>query len=170
MVDGATKPLFAALLAHYEDLLAFVRRKVRCPATAADVMQDIYIRLASRSSSEEVANPRAFVYRIAGNLAIDHLRLERGRARYVTAEPVPDHLPDPNPSAEAIADAKRRLALLADAVAELPPRCREVFVLRKFEELEQHEIARRLGISRNMVEKHLRKALLHCALRLREHD
>jgi RNA polymerase sigma factor (sigma-70 family) len=69
-------------------------------------------------------------------------------------------------SPERIALARERLALLAAAMDELPPRCREVFVLRQVEQLDQAEIARRLCISRNMVEKHLRKALLHCRARV----
>lgn len=46
-----------------------------------------------------------------------------------------------------------------DAINNLPPRCREVFVLRRFHDLSPDDIAKRLGISRNMVEKHLRSAL-----------
>ena len=83
---------------------------------------------------------------------------------------MPEEVPDRSPSAETRIDARERLAILAGAVEELPPRCREVFMLRKVEGLDQAEIARRLGISRNMVEKHLRKALLVCAARLKESD
>jgi len=60
---------------------------------------------------------------------------------------------------EQIAVARQRLDKLVEAVNTLPPRCRAVFILRKFENLSQAEIAERLGISRNMVEKHLRHAL-----------
>lgn len=155
-----------AIEMHYQELTAFVRRKVRCPTLAADIVQETYVRLASGRMSMAVKNPRALLYRIAGNLAIDHLRLQQTRAKYVTSEPLPEDAPDAQPSAEAALDAKRRLALLIEAVDELPPRCREVFILRKFEDLDHAEIARSLGISRNMVEKHLRKALLHCAMRL----
>ena len=170
MKDPAARPLVAALQTHYEELLAFVRRKVRCPALAADIVQETYIRVASGSSAAAIENPRAFLYRVAGNLAIDHARQERARAKYVTAEPLPEDVPDARPAADAAIDARQRLAILTRAVDELPPRCRQVFVLRKFEGLDQAEIARTLGISRNMVEKHLRKAFLHCAMRLRQDE
>ena len=168
MNDDAAEPLLAALQLHYDELHAFVRRKVRCPALAADIVQETYVRLASRGLSEAVRNPRALLYRVAGNLAIDQLRLQETRAKYVTAMPLLENLPDGRPSAEAEIDAKQRLALLIEAVEELPPRCRQVFVLRKFEDFDHAEIAETLGISRNMVEKHLRKALLHCAKRLKK--
>jgi RNA polymerase sigma-70 factor (ECF subfamily) len=167
MEDSAGRPLFAALQTHYEELLAFVRRRVRCPALAADIVQETCIRVASGGgAAAAIENPRAFLYRVAGNLAIDHVRQERTRAKYVTSGPLPENVPDGRPAADASIDARRRLALLARAVDELPPRCRQVFILRKFEGLDQAEIAQELGISRNMVEKHLRKALAHCAMRL----
>lgn len=170
MENGAAGPLLAAIESHYGELTALVRRKVNCPALAADIVQGIYVQLASGRAPVSVENPRAFLYRVAGNLAIDHLRREQTRAKYVTAEPLPEEIPDAQPSADAVIHTRQRLALLARAVDELPPRCRQVFVLRKFEGLDQTEIAQALGISRNMVEKHLRKALLHCAMRLDQHD
>jgi RNA polymerase sigma factor (sigma-70 family) len=52
--------------------------------------------------------------------------------------------------------------LLYAAIEALPPKCRQVFIMRRFHDLSQDEIARRLGVSRNMVEKHLRLALERC--------
>src|SRR3546814_9917082 len=74
MTDGAAKPLLAAIETHYGELTAFVRRKARCPALAADIVQETYVRLASGSTPASIANPRAFLYRVASNLAVDHLR------------------------------------------------------------------------------------------------
>ncbi|WP_422368091.1 RNA polymerase sigma factor [Pelagibius sp.] len=168
--NGAVEPVTAALRMHYDELIAFVRRRVRCSALADDIVQETYVRLASTDKSAEIENPRALLYRVAGNLAIDHLRREKTRAKYVMQKPLSEEVADAQPSVEAMIDARQRVAILMQAVDELPPRCREVFVLRKFEGRHQAEIARSLGISRNMVEKHLRKALLHCALRLKARD
>ncbi len=168
--NGAAEPVTAALRIHYDELIAFVRRRVRCSALADDIVQETYVRLASTDESAEIENPRALLYRVAGNLAIDHLRREKTRAKYVMQKPLSDEVADGQPSVEAAIDARQRMTILMNAVDELPPRCREVFILRKFEGLPQADIAKSLGISRNMVEKHLRKALLHCALRLRARD
>lgn len=164
------EPISAALQVHYKELVAFVRDRVKCSSLAADIVQETYVRLASRDGIAGIENPRALLYRVAGNLAIDHLRRQRTRAKYLMPQPPPESVPDRRPTAEAEIEAKQQVALLMDAVNELPPRCREVFMLRKFEGRHQAEIAEALGISRNMVEKHLRKALLHCALRLGLHE
>ena len=170
MGDGAVRSLLAAFEAHYDDLVRFAQRKVDCPALAADIVQESYARLASGGALEPVRNPRAFLYRMVGNRAIDHLRQHQSRSKYVVPEPPSDEIADRQPPPDAVIDARKRLVLLARAVDELPPRCRQVFVLRKVEGLDQAEIARTLGISRNMVEKHLRKALLHCSMRLENFD
>jgi RNA polymerase sigma-70 factor (ECF subfamily) len=159
-----------AVLKHYEELRAFIRRKVGCPATAADLLQETYLRVATANAGASIENQRAYVYRVAGNLVTDHLRQNLARGRIVGPDAIPEALPDLAPNAERSLSAKQRLSSLKAAVDELPPRCRTVFVMRRFQDIGQDEIASRLGISRNMVEKHLRHALAHCARRLAELD
>lgn len=163
-------PLLAAIERYYDELTAFVVGKVGCPVLAADIVQETYIRIATGQPMEPVANPRAFLYRVAGNLAIDRFRQDRARGQYVVAGPLPEDIAADVPSAETILIQKERLRLLLAAVDELPPRCRQVFVMRKIELKSQAEIAESLGISRSMVEKHIRRALLHCLERLGEVD
>lgn len=163
MTDSA---LIESYERHRSQLIAFVAAKVGCAASAADIVQDTYLRLVQRSAIEPVANPQAFVYRVAHNLALDHLRQVSARGRTVDSGPLPEDTGSKEPSAETRLIDRQRLARLNAAIAELPPRCQAVFVLRKVEGLDQAEIAARLRISRNMVEKHLRKALIHCMARL----
>ena len=51
---------------------------------------------------------------------------------------------------------------MAKAIEQLPNRCQQVFILSRLHGLANGEIAELLGISRNMVEKHIIRALLHC--------
>jgi|AGTN01.2.fsa_nt_gi RNA polymerase sigma factor, sigma-70 family len=145
----------------YEELVGFVAAKVGCAATAADIVQETYLRIAA-APAEGIDHPRSFMYRVAGNLAIDHLRQQQSRAKYVVNLELPEALHPATPSVEEQILQRERLVRLVRAIRELPPRCREVFILRRVENLHQSEIAERLGISRNMVEKHLRHALLYC--------
>jgi RNA polymerase sigma factor (sigma-70 family) len=150
----------------YGELLRFARRRLGGAHAADDLVQEACLRF-TRVGDGGIASPRAFLYRILANLVLDHQRRQ-------IRQPIDalDHLDaaDSSPDAETALIWRERLAILSRAVEELPPRCRECFVLRRFDDLSQDEIARRMGISRNMVEKHLRTATLHCARRLRETD
>lgn len=160
--------LLAAAVRHYDELRAFITRKIECPALASDILQEVCEKAARGPCDTEVINPRAYLYRVAANLTVDKIR-QRG-SREVPADVGALNAVDPMPDVERSLAAKQRLALLRQIVDELPPKCRTVFVMRRFDDVPQDEIARRLGISRNMVEKHLRHALDHCARRLAELD
>jgi RNA polymerase sigma factor (sigma-70 family) len=162
------RPLAAALADHYEEIKAFILRKVGCAEFAADVTQDVWIKMATAAPGEPVDNPRAYLYRVAGNLAVDRLR-RTARAR-LSPDPIPETLACDAPSADDALFQRRRLALLRAAVDELPPRCREAFLLHRFAGLSHVETAERLGVSVSMVEKHVRRALAHCRNRLARAD
>lgn len=165
-MSGVALPTIAQVVElHYGELRAYARRRVGNAATADDLVQEACLRLASVDAGK-IENPRAFLYRIIGNLVIDYRRRESTRARHLV--PIEDDfdVADEAADAERRCIARQELVLLSRAVAELPPRCRECFILRRFDDLPQDEIARRMGISRNMVEKHLRHAMLYCATRL----
>ncbi len=149
------------LAAHQDELLRFIFRKVNCHETARDIFQDTYLRYANYPEKDRIDNHRAFIFRIAANLAADYERRSRVRDRFATHEDTTvDAIPQPdNLQPEQLLSAQQRLALLAQAVEKLPPRCREVFILRKVKELSHADIAGQLGISHSMVEKHLHHAL-----------
>jgi RNA polymerase sigma-70 factor (ECF subfamily) len=129
---------------------------------AADIVQETFLRVMSRDISETIVDPRAYVRRTAVNLAMDVSRRRRLETKlFVPEEAAPD-APSQEVTAEQSLDADRRAGLLSEAIDTLPPKCREVFVMRMHQELPQDEIARRLGISRNMVDRHLRIAIQRC--------
>jgi RNA polymerase sigma-70 factor (ECF subfamily) len=170
MTGKGDNPMLAAFVLHYDELVAFVRRKVGSGAAATDIVQETGLRIAGGGAGPAAAirNPRAYLYRAAANLATDRLRAERRQAERIVPGPPCKTLPSPEPDAERAMLDRERLDRLTLAVGALPPRCREVFVLRRFEGLAHEAIAARLGISRNMVEKHLRNAILHCSRALDE--
>lgn len=169
MTDVASFSLARLFESHYGELRAFALRKLGNVAVAEDLVQEACLRLASLDG-QAIENPRALLYRVVGNLVIDHARREQVRSRYLDDARDGFDVRDERADAERQLLARQRLLLVTRAVAELPPKCRECFILRRFEELDQSEIAERMGISRNMVEKHLRHAVAHCARRLRDAD
>ncbi len=67
-----------SLIAQYrQELTGFLFRRVSCQETTNDLLQDLFLRLISVKSTEPIHNPRAFLCRIAANLATDHLRRQR---------------------------------------------------------------------------------------------
>ncbi|WP_019643472.1 RNA polymerase sigma factor [Novispirillum itersonii] len=158
--------LLGLLIRHYDDLTRRLTRRMGSPAAAQDVVQDTYMRVSSLTNVPDLDNPRAYLYRVAGNIALDHLRAESREARrHLPAEAL-DGQPSDHPGADAVAEQRQRLARLNAAINDLPERCRAVFLLHKIDGLSHAEIARRLGISRSAVEKHIIRALAHCRDRL----
>lgn len=163
--------LIASFRENYADLLRFLTRRTGDATRAADVAQDTYVRLATLSPTAlRVDNPRAYVYRVAGNLAIDTQRRERRIAHDFTFVEAAEAVPDPSPTPEAAALARERLRLLEAALGELPFKPRLALLLNRVEGRTFAEIAAELGVSESMVAKYIARALRHCRDRLREKD
>ncbi len=151
-------------------LRACIRRYVKTAADVDELLQETYARLlvAGRDSKREVQSVRAFALGVARHVALDWLR----RQQVISIELVMDleALNDLNEGeqVDAIVSLDQELDRLAQAVQELPARCREVFILRKVYGYNQKEIAVKLKISGNTVEQHLTKAVRSCANKLFE--
>ena len=150
--------LEASSLNDRRDLVRFVAGRLRCRATAEDLVQEAYVRLLQLT--ERLQSPRAFLFRTVANLALNHRRDERRRAelRREVIEPHLDGADFVTPDRNAF--ATEQLSLVAQVFATLPARTREVFMLNRFEGLNQREVAERLGISLTVVEKHMSRAVL----------
>ncbi|MEW6246204.1 MAG: RNA polymerase sigma factor [Nitrospirota bacterium] len=153
---------------HAHDIRQFLLRRLKCPETASDVLQDTFLRLMQSAPAVAIENPRAWLFRIAANLATDHLRRRQHRGDHLSDEEIRDDIPDARPSAETQIFTKQQVEILKQAIAELPPKCREVFILHKFKHLSYAEVSVRLGIARSTVVKHMIKALAHCKRRIDE--
>jgi len=151
-------------LRHHAALHRFLTRLLRCEDAAAEVAQDSYLRLLRLAPQAGLNNPRAYLFQVAANVARDRMAREQRRSLVLQEAAPPE--PPSSPGAEAEVIARDRLRILSAAVDELPPRCRAVFLMSRLDGLSNGEIAGRLGISRNMVEKHIIKAMLHCRGRL----
>jgi RNA polymerase sigma factor (sigma-70 family) len=131
---------------------------------AADLLQETFARALRHNQFEAVDNPSAYLRQTASNLATDYTRRRKMEFKYVVFDDVPHDAPSEEASAEQLIEADQRAQMLNMAVETLPPRCREVFVMRMHEDVPQDEIANRLGISRNMVDRHLRIAIERCRM------
>lgn len=139
-------------------LLRFFGRRTGSTAIAEELTQDLFLRLLRRPDLFELENVEGYIFEAASNLARDRARREAVRGGvHVELEAETLGLDEPDP--EQVVDGRKRLEAVLAAVEALPPRARDVFVLRRFESLSYAQIAVRLGISISAVEKRMAKAL-----------
>lgn len=164
--NSSPVPLIDSFVRHYDALLAQITRRFGDRAFAQDIVQDVGLQLLARPERPSVLSPLALLRHIAHEHAIGRWRSERRRlARVMPMAQVPE-VACPLSELERLAEARQALESLAEAIAELPERCREVFVMHKIHLIPQAEVAAHLGISLKTVEKHLRLGLARCRARL----
>lgn len=150
---------------HNESLIRFLTLRLHSRQEAREVAQEAYVRLLQLENTDVASFVRAYLFRIAGNLAIDRLRRRATESRFREAEPFPD-LFDRPPDPEALAVQRERVEQIRAYLDELPDPVRESFLMFRVEDMDQESIARRLGVSDRMVRNHITRALLYCRLRL----
>lgn len=171
MLEFTANDIAALMQKHRCELLRFLSRRISCSETAQDIFQETFIRYAGYSGKDAVDNPRAFIFRIAANLATDHLR---SRSRQPYQEPETDeYFAECEASAlsvERTAISQQELERLIQALSELPPKCREVFIMLRLKQYSYAQVEQELGISQTMILKYLNRALTHCRRRLGDAD
>jgi len=156
------------ILIHERALRGYLARFFRNMSDIDDAVQETYARLLglSESATAAVRNWQAFLFTSARNVALDRIRKSRVVSYDALAEIESLHVLDQQPSADEALNARQELTLLAEAIAGLPDRCREVLTLRKLYGMPQRDIAMRLGISESTVEKHVAYGVRLCAERM----
>ncbi|MGV9008895.1 RNA polymerase sigma factor [Brevundimonas sp.] len=124
-----------------------------------DVIQETYAILAGRASVDDVRNPRAYTFQIANNVVLTHLRHSRVVSIRAVADIEQLSIIAPEPSPETRTSDREELFRLAEMIAAMPAQVRTAFTLRRVEGLSQREVAQRMGLSENTVEKHIGKAI-----------
>lgn len=150
----------------YGQLVSFFRKRLDNASDATDLSQDVFTLWLKRAKQTPVEHSRAFLFKIAHRVLIDHWRAA-GKQRMALAE---SHEQDLSVQEVAPAEGEpqylleqqQRLNRLEEALDSLTPRRREAFLMHRFDGLSQIEVAERMGISISMVEKHIACALLHC--------
>ena len=156
--SGDSDAFDAVFRTHYASLVATAERMLRRRDVAEELVQDVMLELWRRRETLVVDDSlRGYLFRATRNRTLNHLRHGAIEKR---AEPelIADH-EDVKPGASSAIVEEEIEVAVRRAVAELPPRCREVFELSRVEGLRYAEIATALGISVKTVEAQMGKAL-----------
>ncbi|MBO9112128.1 sigma-70 family RNA polymerase sigma factor [Agrobacterium sp. S2/73] len=168
--SSGTDLLNRAIVEHYSDIIKAVGGRNRSDGAAREIVHDLYVKLALQPDAlSGKRSIKAFLCRAASNMRIDRIRREQFESRLFSGSDedargmiATDSAPDQGLDVEA------RLAILKQAIADLPEKRRTAFVLHRLHHFTPDQIASKLKISRNMVDRHLRRALSHCLDRLFE--
>lgn len=140
-------PLAQLYRTHWSELTAYARRTFGPgPPDPEDIAQAAFVRFAALPASVEIANPRAFLFRTAHNLAVDaHRRQARAGAAAVELTLAPNDGHDFSP--EDVLVSREDLARLEAALATLKPRQRTALLMHRLDGASFAEIGRQLGMS-----------------------
>jgi len=147
---------------YYSELLRFFVHEIKDVHEAQDLVQQTFERvLERRYAGDQVANVRALLFEVARNLLIDRHRQLQLR-RHESDEVLRNHSGPAAAEPEAVYAGHQRVVLLVAAIEALPPRCRKAFILHKIEGRSHVEVAREMGVTLNMVERHVMLAVAAC--------
>jgi len=145
---------------HEKALSQFLTYRVQCPETAQDLCQETYLRLLRANALSHDENLGGFLFRIADRLAINYLKWQKLPGN--NGVPLDENLVCTNHQPDELTALRQQCEILLHAINSLPRKYRDVFLLRKIDELSYADIALKLGISEKTVQRHLVKAMLHC--------
>lgn len=157
--NGLSKWFTEEVHPHGAQLRSYLRGAFPSVHDVDDVVQESYLRIWRARAAQPIGSVKSFLFQIARHLAIDLVR----RRQVSPIEPVGDlaRLPVIEERADVIesVSAHDKVRLLVEALATLPPRCREVVMLRKLKGLSQKEAAARLQIAEKTVDEHLARGV-----------
>jgi len=152
---------------HRNALQAFFYRRIRTKHDAADLVQEVYLRILRVKDADAIRNPEGYLYTVASNLVHEHSVLDRRLATALDPDqPLVENELGRPAGFEELFDMQARVVRLRTVLAQLSPKCRATVYLKYQQGLSYEEIGARLGVSDHMVQKYLGIALAHCRRRM----
>ena len=163
MTEPVLTMLRRLLVDDYYGLKERLARRFGSADFASEVLHEAWLRLDRANPDAAVAavhNPKAYLYRIALNVATDQRRTEQSWLGKADIEAHYRRSYDELDPAR-VAEARFQIEALANAINELPARRRAVFIAARLEHLPHKNIAERLGVTVRVVDRELKAALDH---------
>jgi RNA polymerase sigma-70 factor (family 1) len=142
-----------------------IYRIVQDKATAEDLAQDVFIKIWNRRSALHQVYFKAYLQRAGINMALDYLDKNKRKGVHM---PLEEYM-EPVQAAPAGQSLQQTTRHIQQAIDKLPEKCREIFVLSRYEELSYREIATTLNISVKTVENQMITALKKLRVSLQDY-
>jgi RNA polymerase sigma factor (sigma-70 family) len=163
----ARKAFLERLFTHRGALQAFFYRRLRTKSDAADLVQEVYLRVLRVKDTDAIKSPEAYLFTVAGNLLKENAAVDRRQAQAAEVEEADGaQLLIETRGFDTALDIERRVARLRVVLEELSPKCCAAVILQYRHGLSYAQIGERLEISPRMVKKYLTQALNHCRRRM----
>ena len=143
--------IYAAFMDNENALKRFLGRFLYKSQDVEDMAQETFLRAYKATQGHEIESPRAYLFKVARTMA--YKELSRSSRRLTDYLEDLKRAPDAGAQLEEEVVAQQQIQIYCDAIAELPSRCRRIFLMRKVQAKSYKVIARELGISVSAVEK-----------------
>ena len=167
-VKAGDESAFSYLVQKYRRAMVhFMYRMAHSPAVAEDLAQEVFLRVyRSRENYEPTAKFTTWLYRIATNLAVNHIRDTRHERQGNMAsldEPDPEtgralDVADVKPTTEEVIIQRERLAAIRGKVEALPERQKLAVLMHKYQQMDYKQIAEVLKLSESATKSLLFRA------------
>lgn len=149
--------LARCVLPHEVALRAWLHRKPVRGLEIDDIVQETYARLSTLEAVADIRDPKAYLFQTAHSIIVSHVRRSRIVPILAVGHLEAFEMASEEPGPETQTADHQELECLAEAIAALPGKIRDVFTLRRIHNLSQRQVAERLDLSENTVEKHMSK-------------
>ena len=143
-------------------LKAFISRLIRKPQDIDDIAQETFVRAFLAEQKGTIQHPKAYIYRIARNLAFEILTKKSTKLTSYIEDSCNNALLQSTEDIEGTAIVMEKFDRVKVAIAQMPPQCQRVFIMHKVYGFKYKEISQQLGISVSTVEKHIMTGLKKC--------
>lgn len=143
---------------YYADLCNFVNIYLRDSVIAEDIVQDVYVYFWTKREEIHIETSiKSYLLKASKNKSLNYLRNEK--TRLTIHEKLADESDSSYEISENRSDNSHLREIVGNAVASLPKKCRQIFILHHEKELTYKEIAAELGLSEKTVENQMGIAL-----------
>lgn len=160
---GQPLDIHGLYLNHHSWLYRWLRGRMGCSHTAADLAQDTFVRILARkgeTAQRSLQEPRAYLCTVAKGLVIDHLRRRSLEQAYLDAlANMPEACSISPEEREILLQTLDRIDALLD---QLPKQVRQAFLLSQIHGLTYAEIAQQMNVSPRTIKRYMQQGFSQC--------